>query len=321
MKKIRIFLGLLLLIGVFFSCNHKIEVVAKYTVTYQSEYGTVPSSIVVNDKTALTQEQLPILEEEGYVFDGWYIGYTKIEAGYKVNSNITLVAQWNPNTDTIYKVAHYQQNIKNDEYTLVETEEKAGTTGAQTQATAKEYEGFVAKEVEQETILANGSAEVKVYYDRKVITLTFDSDGGTAVESIIGKYGATITAPENPTKEGYSFVEWIPEIPSNIPSEDTTYKVLWEENSIGIIVQAPVQSDIPNLEKPIISGTTVTFEVPEEYVSYSWHIDGVLQDNENAQIFILDTTNLSAKSYYIMLVVTDENNNVYSAQYELEVTK
>ena len=70
-----------------------------------------------------------------------------------------------------------------------------------------------------------------------------------------------------------------------------------------------------------ISGTTVTFVAPEEYASYSWYIDGVLQDNEHTQSFILDTTNLSARSYYIMLVVVDEKDAVYSAQYELEVTK
>ncbi|MBO5116946.1 MAG: hypothetical protein J6C25_05510 [Treponema sp.] len=60
---------------------------------------------------------------------------------------------------------------------------------------------------------------------------------------------------------------------------------------------------------------------PEEYTSYSWYIDGVLQNNEHAQMYILDTTIFVPKSYYVMLVVTDKNNNVYSAQYELEVTK
>ena len=69
-----------------------------------------------------------------------------------------------------YKVEHYQQNITDDEYTLADTENKTGTTDEETSAQAKTYEGFTAKTVEQVKITADGSAVVKIYYDRKRIT-------------------------------------------------------------------------------------------------------------------------------------------------------
>ena len=41
------------------------------------------------------------------------------------------------------------------------------------------------------------------------VEVSFDSLGGTKVETIKVKKGSTITKPENPTKEGYSFIAWM----------------------------------------------------------------------------------------------------------------
>lgn len=44
--------------------------------------------------------------------------------------------------------------------------------------------------------------------DRPVYTVTFASDGGSAVSSQIVKTGSTIQEPEPPTREGYTFLGW-----------------------------------------------------------------------------------------------------------------
>jgi len=79
----------------------------------------------------------------GYTFVGWYDAE---EGGNKITEiaqgsigDITLYARWEPSTDTQYKVEHYQQNIDDDGYTLVETEELTGTTGATVTAEAGKY--------------------------------------------------------------------------------------------------------------------------------------------------------------------------------------
>ena len=131
-------------------------------------------------------------------------------------------------TTASYTVEHYQQNIENDEFTLVndDTEEKSGKIGEDTKAIAKTYEGFTAKTVTQEKIADGGSTVVKIEYTRNVVTLTFDTDGGSEIESKSGKYGAELTV-EAPTKDGYTFNSWNPALPTSFPAADTAYKAKW----------------------------------------------------------------------------------------------
>ena len=75
--------------------------------------------------------------------------------------------------DTPYTVRHYLQNVDNDEeYTIDNnaTEQKSGRTGNLTEAEAKEYPGFTAKEITQTRILGDGSSVVDVLYDRNTDT-------------------------------------------------------------------------------------------------------------------------------------------------------
>ena len=127
-----------------------------------------------------------------------------------------------------YKVEHYQQNTNDDGYTLVkaDSENKNGKAGENTSAQAKTYEGFTAKTVEQVKITADGKAVVKIYYDRNTITLTLDLDGGEGENEIIGKYGATVNVTA-PTKSGYEFACWNPELPETFPAESATYTAKW----------------------------------------------------------------------------------------------
>ena len=135
-----------------------------------------------------------------------------------------------------YKVEHYQQNTNDDGYTLVEadTENKTGTTGENTSVQAKTYEGFTAKTVEQVKITADGKAVVKIYYDRNEITLTLDLDGGEGENEIIGKYGATVNVTA-PTKSGYEFACWNPQLPETFPATNATYTATWAKEGDYVI--------------------------------------------------------------------------------------
>ncbi len=62
-------------------------------------------------------------------------------------------------------------------------------------------------------------------------TITFDSNGGSPVESITQGYGSTITPPANPTREGYTFQGWEPELPTVMPQKDMTLTAKWAVNS------------------------------------------------------------------------------------------
>ena len=64
----------------------------------------------------------------------------------------------------------------------------------------------------------------------KATTISFDTDGGTEVGDLVGSEGDPVTAPASPTKTGYSFVGWDPELPSTFPEEDLTVTAQWQIN-------------------------------------------------------------------------------------------
>ena len=64
-------------------------------------------------------------------------------------------------------------------------------------------------------------------------TITFDTNGGSAIAPITQDYGTAITAPDDPTKSGYTFAGWTPAIPATMPAEDLTVTAQWRYNGGG----------------------------------------------------------------------------------------
>ena len=60
-------------------------------------------------------------------------------------------------------------------------------------------------------------------------TITFDTAGGSEIAPITQDCGTVITAPEAPTREGYTFIGWDKEIPTTMPAENITLKAKWKD--------------------------------------------------------------------------------------------
>ena len=60
-------------------------------------------------------------------------------------------------------------------------------------------------------------------------TITFDTAGGSEVAPITQDYNTQITAPANPTREGYAFNGWDKEIPQTMPAENITITAQWND--------------------------------------------------------------------------------------------
>lgn len=68
-------------------------------------------------------------------------------------------------------------------------------------------------------------------------TITFDSTGGTPVESQLKMYGEYVDVPDTPTREGYTFTYWSQDEEGNYPwdmvenevSESMTLYANWKQ--------------------------------------------------------------------------------------------
>lgn len=270
------------------------EEIAKvfYTVKFDANGGTGE----MNKITAESGIEIAITENSftkaGWTFSGWNTKSDGTGAPYNdktkitLTADVTLYAQWAAGTGTAYKVEHWQQNITDDDYTLAKTEPMTGTTGEETAAKAEETAGFTAKEFVQEKIAADGSTVVKIQYDRKIITLTFDADNGEEKTTLSGKFGAEIVPPF-PEKTDFIFSGWNTKSTPNESSksykdkekitltEDLTLYAQWKENpSYSINYNLNEGSNPEDARTSYKQDETVVLPVPtrEFYDFAGWHL-------------------------------------------------
>ena len=170
---------------------------AQYTVTFNANGGTVKPESKSVTYTEVYGE-LPTPTRQGYDFLGWFTAQTdgaqvREDDRVTITAGQTLYAHWTEGAVN-YTVKHYQQNIEDNKYTEVEADRQtlSGITGQTTAAAAaaKTYTGFTAQAVTQQTIKADGSTVVKIYYDRLTYTVTWMNGENTLKTDTGVKYGA-----------------------------------------------------------------------------------------------------------------------------------
>lgn len=166
------------------------------------------------------------------------VGYTPDQAAVQVDASEakTYTVTYHP-AEVEFTVKHYQQNVTNDLYTLVDTETKTGFTESPVgEQLAKTYPGFSALLYDTSIIIAaDGSTTVELYYDRLYFLMSFNLDGGYGVEPIYARYGAAVNV-ETPEKPGYFFDTWTPEIPATMPAANSSHTASWKTGTAGFTV-------------------------------------------------------------------------------------
>ncbi len=113
----------------------------RYLLSFDSDGGSAVDSQIVQEDDKATQPINPT--KEGYTFVHWQASGAQWVFTTPVTADMTLLAIWQANTDTSYKVEHYQQDTSGDGYTLHATDSLGGETETEATAVAKTYTGFI----------------------------------------------------------------------------------------------------------------------------------------------------------------------------------
>ena len=214
----------------------------QYTVTVKPENGKADIIITQDYGTPITA---PTLTRKGYTFKGW----DKEIPETMPAENITVKAQWEINQYTIAfdtnggsEIAPITQDY-GTEITAPDNPTRKGYT-------FKGWDKEIPRTMPVENITVKAQWEINQY------TITFDTNGGSEIAPITQDYGTEITAPDNPTRKGYTFKGWDKEIPETMPAENMTVKAQWKINQYKITFDTNGGSEIAPITQDY--GTEIT---------------------------------------------------------------
>ena len=191
-------------------------------VTYKdgdSEY----AKQVLPSGTLATRPDAPAATP-GYTFGGWNKadGTAWDYASDKVTDNITLYAKWAANTYTItFDTAGGSE--------IAPITQDYGTAITAPADPTREGYTFIGWDKEIPSTVPAENMTVTAQWEINQYTITFDTNGGSEIAPITQDYGTAITAPADPTREGYTFIGWDKAIPTTMPAENITLKARWKD--------------------------------------------------------------------------------------------
>lgn len=201
------------------------------TVSFEVNGGSAQESVEV--KWGAPIADIPVSAKVGYGFGGWFTDAELTQSVELISESLTLYAKWIPNTDTQYVVNYYLKDYNKDTYTLKESVTLAGVTDSTVPTEVKLYEGFVAPEQQSVTILPDGTAVVNYYYAREIITLSFVTNGGEAIENFDTEWGTPASDLPVCVREGDSFGGWFTDLElsesDSVYTESKTLYAYWLE--------------------------------------------------------------------------------------------
>lgn len=112
-------------------------------------------------------------------------------------------------------------------------------------------------------------------------TITFDTDGGSAIDPITQDYGTAIAAPANPTREGYTFIGWDKAIPATMPAGDMTITAQWTLERYTISYNLNNGTATGNPDSYTVESDAITLNTPTRpgYTFTGWSGTGLTGEN------------------------------------------
>ena len=199
-----------------------------YAVTLNTNGGTINNGNVTG-YTYGVGATLPAADDmtyTGHTFKGWYdnenlTGSPVTAIGGAETGNKEYWAKWEINQ---YTVTVKPENGKAD---IIITQDY----GTPITAPTLTREGYTFKGWDKEIpeTMPADNITVKAQWGINQYTIAFDTNGGSEITPITQDYGTKITAPDKPTRKGYTFKGWDKEIPKTMPAENITITARWKD--------------------------------------------------------------------------------------------
>lgn len=268
---------------------------ALYTATFYAEDET--GAKVVIGKSYYYEGKTISVPQSVYNYKPGYVPVWETGTSFTGTDKDTeiWVSDWLEGEGTPYKVEHWVQNADDpDEYELVQTDNKTGTTNGPVDVTLMEYNENELMPGEYEeglTIAGDGTTVVEVKYDRCEYTLTYDLNAGdnTTAQFVPGvegkvemRFGQTITllTSADVQREGHALTGWTTDAAganrftgTTMPAENLTLYAVWKEG-----IPYTVVSEFETVKFDDFRWYYVWGQSPEEgepSLYYNYHYDEV----------------------------------------------
>ena len=225
-----------------------------YAVTLNTNGGTINNGNVTEYTYGVGATLPTDVTRTGYTFKGWYYnenltGSPVTAIGDTETGNKEYWAKWEINQYTV------TVKPENGEADITITQDYGTPITAPADPIREGYtfigwDRDIPKTMPAENITVTAQWEINQY------TITFDTNGGSEIAPITQDYGTEITAPDNPTRKGYTFKGWDKEIPETMPAENITVTAQWEINRYTITFDTAGGSDIAPITQDY--GTNIT---------------------------------------------------------------
>ena len=190
--------------------------ILSYVIRVRFANGEPDSIINQNYDTAITVPDDPT--REGYTFIGWDTPFPK-----KMPAKIMEIT-------ALWQINRYKITFDTDGGSEIDSiEQDYDTAITAPDAPTKEGYTFIGWDTTVPKKMPAKDMTVKALWQINRYKITFDTDGGSEIDPIEQDYDTAITAPDNPTKEGYTFIGWDTTVPAKMPARDMTIKALWKD--------------------------------------------------------------------------------------------
>ena len=306
-------LALIASIALILVCVIAITSSSNVEVSFDSLGGTKVETIKVKKGSTITKPENPT--KEGYSFIAWMLDGEEFDFDKKITKNIKLTAKWKEESGIIYTISFDTDGgnkvdnikVKNGKINNLPIPEKKGYTfvGWYNKTEKVEVGDTISKDI---TLKAKWEKQTEQSESTKKYTVSFDSAGGSKVNSQTVQQNNKVKKPLNPTKDGFIFVEWTLNGKTynfnNGVTGNITLKAVWKEKeSVKEYTVTFDSAGGSKVDKQVIieNGTAVKPEDPtkDKYKFLGWYLD--------EQLYSFDTKvtkdiTLKAKWEYIPTV-------------------